>query len=195
MFTYSKKDRAYSFTCDYSTMWIKYTTHPLLVGQYKVSAHTFMIWDTDKAIMYFVTRCPYVDTKNVWHTSIKLLAYDMISTAYFMTFSVRNSKLSRHEKALYDFMLDTFCNGDFPVDCRPCNSVIKLREKRENYNAIMQDAIRCPKHGTGGRPISRHPENDLGSLRYKQVTEAAYWANLSCMKSGNASVVGANIKF
>ena len=194
MFTYSEKDHAYSFTCDYSTMWIKRTTHLLSVGQYKVPAGTFMVWNTAKSTMYFVVRFPYVDAKGVFHTSIKALCYDMVSNAYFMTFSARNLDLSRHEKALYNFLLDTFHHGNFPAGCRPCNSVIKLREKHENYNAIMQDAIRRPKHGTGGRPISRHPENDLGSLRYKQVTEAAYWANLYSMKSGNASVVAANIR-
>lgn len=194
MFTYSEKDRAYSFTCDYSNMWIKRTTRLLSVGQYTVPAGTFMVWDTAKSAMYFVVRFPYVDAKGVFHTSIRALRYDMVSTAYFMTFTPRNLNLSRHEKALYNFLLDTFRHGNFPVGCRPCNSVIKLREKRENYSAIMQDAIRRPKHGTGGRPISRHPENDLGSLRYKQVTEAAYWANLYSMKSGNASVVASNIR-
>lgn len=194
MFTYSEKDRAYSFICDYSTMWIKRTTRSLSVGQYKVPAGTLMVWDTAKSVMYFIVRFPYVDEKGVFHTSIKTLRYDMVSNAYFMTFSARNPELSRHEKALYDFLLDTFRCGNFPAGCLPCNSVIKMREKRENYNAIMQDAIRRHKHGTGGRPISRHPENDLGSLRYKQVTEAAYWANLYSMKSGNASVVAANIR-
>lgn len=195
MFTYSEKDRAYSFICDYSTMWIKCTTRPLSVGLYIIPAGTFMVWDTDKATMYFVTRFPYVDANGVYHTSIKALRYDMVDSAYFMTFSHRNRDLSRHEIALYNFILEAFRHGDFPTNCRPCNSVIKLRERHENYNAIMQDAIRRPKHGTGGRPISRHPENDLGSLRYKQVTEAAYWEKMcNNWKSGNASIVASGIR-
>lgn len=59
-----------------------------------------------------------------------------------------------------------------------------------NYENMMKHDRRH-KHGSGQRVVSNTMTD---SLRYKQVTEAAYWANLYNNKSGNASVVASNIR-
>ena len=64
-----------------------------------------------------------------------------------------------------------------------------------NLNSMMQDCIRRKKSGSGGVRLSaKSDEYTTDSLHYKQVTESAYWANLSNSKSGNASVVASNIR-
>ena len=64
-----------------------------------------------------------------------------------------------------------------------------------NLNSMMQDCIRRKKSGSGGVRLSaKSDEYTTDSLRYKQVTEPAYWANLSNSKSGNASVTASNIR-
>lgn len=59
------------------------------------------------------------------------------------------------------------------------------------------------KRGTGGVRLSAKVDATItDSLRYNQVTEPAYWANIgvnsytgeTCKNSGNASLVAANIK-
>ena len=64
-----------------------------------------------------------------------------------------------------------------------------------NLNSMMQDCIRRKKSGSGGVRLSaKSDEYTTDSLRYKQVTEPAYWANLSNSKSGNASITASNIR-
>ena len=59
----------------------------------------------------------------------------------------------------------------------------------------MMDHPRKNKRGTGGVRLSeKTDEYTTDSLHYKQVTESAYWANLSNSKSGNASVVASSIR-
>lgn len=55
----------------------------------------------------------------------------------------------------------------------------------------MMKHERRHKSGAGAREYKNAIN---GSLAYKQVTELAYWANLNNSKSGNASVVAANIR-
>lgn len=59
-----------------------------------------------------------------------------------------------------------------------------------NYNRMMKhDSLH--KKGNG----SRICDNQInGPLKYKQVTELAYWENLDDFHSGNASVVAAGIR-
>lgn len=52
---------------------------------------------------------------------------------------------------------------------------------------------RRKKNGGGGSRISTSEIN--GSLAFRQVTELAYWENLYNARSGNASVVAANIRW
>lgn len=69
-----------------------------------------------------------------------------------------------------------------------------FRQQCVNYERMM-DHPRKKKHGTGGVRLSaKSDEYTTDSLRYKQVTEAAYWENLGNIKSGNASVVASNIR-
>ena len=64
---------------------------------------------------------------------------------------------------------------------------------RDYENMMKHD--RKKKSGSGGVRLSaKSDEYTTDSLRYKQVTESAYWANLSNSKSGNASVVASNIR-
>ena len=51
---------------------------------------------------------------------------------------------------------------------------------------------RRKKNGGGGSRISTSEIN--GALAFRQVTELAYWENLYNARSGNASVVAANIR-
>ena len=71
-----------------------------------------------------------------------------------------------------------------------------------NLNSMMQDCIRRKKSGSGGVRLSaKSDEYTTDSLRYKQVTEPAYWASIGigyngrpCTNSGNASVTASNIR-
>ena len=59
----------------------------------------------------------------------------------------------------------------------------------------MMDHPRKNKRGTGGVRLSeKTDEYTTDAVRYKQVTECAYWANLNNSKSGNASVVASSIR-
>lgn len=59
----------------------------------------------------------------------------------------------------------------------------------ENYAALMRHS-RKNKRQNGGRLCN----SEGGVLRYKQVTEDAYWANLYDNKSGNASIIASSIR-
>ena len=66
----------------------------------------------------------------------------------------------------------------------------------------MMDHPRKNKRGTGGMCLSeKTDEYTTDAVRYKQVTESAYWASMGigyngrpCTNSGNASVVASNIR-
>ena len=59
----------------------------------------------------------------------------------------------------------------------------------------MMDHPRKKKSATGGVRLSeKTDEYTTDAVRYKQVTELAYWANLNDSKSGNASVVASSIR-
>ena len=59
----------------------------------------------------------------------------------------------------------------------------------------MMDHSRKKKSATGGVRLSeKTDEYTTDAVRYKQVTECAYWANLNNSKSGNASVVASSIR-
>ena len=59
----------------------------------------------------------------------------------------------------------------------------------------MMDHPRKKKSATGGVRLSeKTDEYTTDAVRYKQVTECAYWANLNDSKSGNASVVASSIR-
>ena len=59
----------------------------------------------------------------------------------------------------------------------------------------MMDHPRKKKSATGGVRLSaKSDEYTTDAVRYKQVTECAYWANLNDSKSGNASVVASSIR-
>ena len=63
-----------------------------------------------------------------------------------------------------------------------------------DYEKMMDHPCKN-KRGTGGVRLSeKTDEYTTDSLHYKQVTESAYWANLSNSKSGNASVVASSIR-
>lgn len=73
----------------------------------------------------------------------------------------------------------------------------RRKAKRDPLNLTDDQARDLMKHdrkkkgGGGGSRIYTSAINE--SLAFKQVTEEAYWANLNCASSGNASVVAANI--
>ena len=59
----------------------------------------------------------------------------------------------------------------------------------------MMDHPHKKKCSTGGMRLSKKSDEYItDAVRYKQVTESAYWANLENSKSGNASVVASNIR-
>ena len=79
------------------------------------------------------------------------------------------------------------------------NFVNTPRTKRvhinNDYENMMQDCIRKKKHGSGGVRLSaKSNQYTTDALRYKQVTESAYWEHLEHFKSGNASVVASSIR-
>lgn len=64
---------------------------------------------------------------------------------------------------------------------------------RDYENMMKHD--RKHKRGTGGVRLSeKSDEYTTDAIRYKQVTECAYWANLDDAKSGKASVVASSIR-
>lgn len=62
---------------------------------------------------------------------------------------------------------------------------------RDYENMMKHD--RKKKRGTGGERLI-NDEQTTDSLRYNQVTEYAYWANVYDSKSGKASVVASSIR-
>lgn len=63
-----------------------------------------------------------------------------------------------------------------------------------DYENMMKHP-RKKKTTTGGvRLFSKLNEYTTDAIRYKQVTEDAYWANLENSKSGNASIVANSIR-
>ena len=187
---YSEHDKAYFKPFKQGRLFIKHTTHDLKVNYTIVRKKSFMVFDENDSMIYFIMRFPYER-----HTSIKALWYDVTrNNCGTITFSYGNIHMTTREKWLYSILLSCVKTGDFPEQCRPCNSIIATTLKQPDYSRMMQDVIRRHKHGTGGQIIMRHPENDLGNLRYKQNTEVAYWANLNNIKSGNASIIASNIR-
>ena len=81
--------------------------------------------------------------------------------------------------------------------------VRKIRHEMtmRDYEKMMKHD-RKKKSGSGGVRLSaKSDEYTTDSLRYKQVTEPAYWASMGigyngrpCTNSGNASVVASNIR-
>ena len=74
--------------------------------------------------------------------------------------------------------------------------VRKIRHEMtvRDYEKMMEHP-RKKKSSTGGvRLSSRIDEQITDALRYKQVTECAYWANLDDPKSGKASIVANSIR-
>lgn len=53
---------------------------------------------------------------------------------------------------------------------------------------------RRKKSGTGGVILGKFCGQTTDNLRYKQVTELAYWANLDNARSGNASIVASSVR-
>lgn len=77
---------------------------------------------------------------------------------------------------------------------KPKSRRIRHEITMRDYERMM-DHDRKHKHGTGGVRLSKKSDQiTTDSLRYKQGTEAAYWANLNNSKSGNASVVASSIR-
>lgn len=63
-----------------------------------------------------------------------------------------------------------------------------------DYSALMKHD-RKRKNGSGGVRLNAYNDTICTEqIKYKQVTEAAYFANLNNAKSGNASVVASGIK-
>lgn len=79
-------------------------------------------------------------------------------------------------------------------------SASKPHARKITHNITLRDYESMMKHdrkkksGSGGVRLLQNCEYTTDNLRYKQVTESAYWANLSNSRSGNASVVASNIK-
>lgn len=64
----------------------------------------------------------------------------------------------------------------------------------DDYKNMMRHDRR-KKSGSGGVRLSaKSDEYTTDALRYNQVTESAYWANLNNSKSGNASMIASNIR-
>lgn len=77
---------------------------------------------------------------------------------------------------------------------RPHARKITHEMTMRDYENMMKHE-RKNKRGTGGVRLSaKSDEYTTDAVRYKQVTESAYWANLSDSKSGNASVVASSIR-
>ena len=77
---------------------------------------------------------------------------------------------------------------------KPHTRKIRHEITMRDYEKMM-DHPRKNKRGTGGVRLSeKTDEYTTDAVRYKQVTECAYWANLNNSKSGNASVVASSIR-
>lgn len=76
---------------------------------------------------------------------------------------------------------------------KPRTKKIMHKNSFADYENMMRHSRR-KKSGSGGVRLMKNCEYTTDNLRYKQVTESAYWANLSNSKSGNASVVASNIR-
>ena len=76
----------------------------------------------------------------------------------------------------------------------PHTRKIRHEMTMRDYEKMMEHP-RKNKRGTGGVRLSeKTDEYTTDAVRYKQVTECAYWANLNDSKSGNASVVASSIR-
>ena len=77
---------------------------------------------------------------------------------------------------------------------KPHTRKIRHETTMRDYEKMM-DHPRNKKSATGGVRLSaKSDEYTTDAVRYKQVTECAYWANLNNSKSGNASVVASSIR-
>ena len=77
---------------------------------------------------------------------------------------------------------------------KPHTRKIRHEMTMRDYEKMM-DHPRKKKSATGGVRLSaKSDEYTTDAVRYKQVTECAYWANLNDSKSGNASVVASSIR-
>ena len=77
---------------------------------------------------------------------------------------------------------------------KPHTRKIRHEITMRDYEKMM-DHPRKKKSATGGVRLSaKSDEYTTDAVRYKQVTECAYWANLNNSKSGNASVVASRIR-
>lgn len=85
---------------------------------------------------------------------------------------------------------------------KPHTKRVKCALTSADYEDMMRHD-RKHKHGTGGVRLSAKTDATVtDSLKYNQVTEPAYWANMgvnsytgeACKNSGNASLVAASIK-
>lgn len=105
----------------------------------------------------------------------------------------------------YDYEMhtigDTFLHNDISTSLfsawiaasKPHARKIVRQTTFADYENMMKHSRR-KKSGSGGVRLMKNCEYTTDSLRYKQVTEPAYWANLNNSKSGNASVVASNIR-
>ena len=105
----------------------------------------------------------------------------------------------------YDYEMrtigDTFLHNDISVNLfcawinasKPRTKKIIHKDNFSDYENMMRHSRR-KKSGSGGVRIMKNCDYTTDNLRYKQVTEPAYWANLNNAKSGNASVVASSIR-
>lgn len=105
----------------------------------------------------------------------------------------------------YDYEMhtigDTFLHNDISSAMfsawlnasKPRTKKIMHKNSFADYKNMMKHE-RKKKSSSGGVRLTKNCEYTTDNLHYKQVTESAYWANLSNCKSGNASVVASNIR-
>lgn len=87
-----------------------------------------------------------------------------------------------------------------PISEALYNVWVNINKPQSRLNPVydyekMMDHERRKKSGTGGVRLSKKSdEYTTDNLRYNQVTESAYWANMHNAKSGNASIIASSIR-
>lgn len=71
---------------------------------------------------------------------------------------------------------------------------IKHKLNMHDYQNMMKHSQKKKKGSSGVRLLKNSENCTTEKLKYKQVTEAAYWCNLYETHSGNASVVAQSIR-
>ena len=152
-----------------------------------IPANCVIYNDTSESTLYICPHFPNYAGKPE-NVSLRVIWYDYEMRAIGDTF-LKNCDISI---ALFNAWI---------AASKPHTRKIRHEMTMRDYEKMMKHD-RKKKSGSGGVRLSaKSDEYTTDSLRYKQVTEPAYWASMGigyngrpCTNSGNASVVASSIR-